>query len=169
MSRASIKAINAYTALCKWERLVEADPISASWSLREFRRYMAKTTKEEFLRTRLRGVPMEQRLKQWDEMVGRTSDNTSAVFNELNWHSYKRRRWQRRVADLPAGYTIWETRVGTRTTYDIAKGVLGLGPGEITERRKDLDPLTAQAVLFDLQQTNPQAWGLPAQTPTTTP
>jgi hypothetical protein len=152
MSRASIKAINAYTSLCDLERSIarvplgeHVDAVASNWALQEFRRCMAKTTKEELLRTRNQHVSIEQ----WNEMTRRASGGTSALFDELDWRTYKKRRGQRRVADAP-GCTIWETRVGPAVSYDIGNGVATADKS--TELWANLNLLAAQCVLFHIQQ-----------------
>ena len=77
MSKASIKAIDAYCRLCNLDNSMKsAFPEEMTlWAakrgraLAKFRAALAKMTKDEFLRGRWGNTPIEQRLKQWDDMV----------------------------------------------------------------------------------------------------
>jgi hypothetical protein len=82
MSTASIKAIDAYCDVCNWDdSLKNAFPEEIEpWTrrrdryLRQLRKALAQTTREEFLRGRWAGTPMQDRITQWNRMVARAAN-----------------------------------------------------------------------------------------------
>jgi hypothetical protein len=81
MSKASIKAVDAYCDLLNWENSIpncfpeerERWTQKRDRALAQFRAAMAKITQEEFLRGRWGSASMERRLAQWDDMVARAA------------------------------------------------------------------------------------------------
>ena len=82
MSRASIRAVDAYCSVCNWDdSLRNAFPNEIEpWARQRDRRprglckALALTTRKEFLRGRWNGTPMEDRIAQWDRMITRVRE-----------------------------------------------------------------------------------------------
>lgn len=82
MSARSLKAVDLYCRVMNEDdQLQHAYPEELPrWTrerdrvLKKFRTVMAKVTKEEFLSGRWSNTPMQERLAQWDAMVGRAGN-----------------------------------------------------------------------------------------------